>query len=245
MRNLFNYDSPVMQALSFVGDLIIVNVVFLVCCVPLFTIGAAQSGLYNAVRVLQDKEDDSSPVAAFFRGFKNGFGRITIVWVGFALIFAVLFYNFVVVYLFGSFREDAPTVMAFVGLGICCLLQAIITVFHSRFSCTVMQLLRNAVLIFLAHPLRTLLMAILHWSPLLLVLLDLYNLVLLAPVFIAVWFSVTFLFGYTLMKKPFRLLESVFLQKQSAAAEKAASDMEASAVTEDAPENSLEEVCVD
>ena len=62
-----------------IGDLVILNVLFLLCCLPIFTIGAAQAGLYTGLRVLADKEDDSSPAAAFFRGFSSGFGKITIV----------------------------------------------------------------------------------------------------------------------------------------------------------------------
>ena len=40
MKSFFNYDSPFFQFLNRVADLIIVNVLFLVCCVPLITVGA-------------------------------------------------------------------------------------------------------------------------------------------------------------------------------------------------------------
>ena len=47
MRDFFNIESPFMQLLTRVGDLIIVNVLFLVCCVPIVTIGAAIAALHK------------------------------------------------------------------------------------------------------------------------------------------------------------------------------------------------------
>ena len=90
MNSIFSYDSPLMQVLTYIGDLIILNFIFLLCCLPVFTIGAAQAGMFTAVRVLSDKEDDSSAVAAFFRGFKNGFGKVTLTSIACALILGSL-----------------------------------------------------------------------------------------------------------------------------------------------------------
>ena len=80
MGGFFSYESKPMQILMFLGDLILLNVLYLVCCIPVVTIGAAQAGMYTACKVLLDKEDDSSPYAAFFRGFWGGFGTVTLAW---------------------------------------------------------------------------------------------------------------------------------------------------------------------
>ena len=39
MRGVFNPDSPMMRALGVVWDLIALNLLFLVCCIPVVTIG--------------------------------------------------------------------------------------------------------------------------------------------------------------------------------------------------------------
>lgn len=218
MKSLFNYDSPIMQALTTVGDLIIINIMFLIFCIPIFTIGAAQSGLYNAVRVLQDKEDDSSCAAAFFRGFRNGFGRITAYWCIFLVVFYLLFANYALVYIYGQVQMDAPVVLAMIGLFLCAMIQTQLTIFHSRFDCTFRQLFRNAVLLVLAHPLRSLLATVVTWSPLILFLLDMYIFMMAAPLFFVIWFSTAFLFGYTFMKKPYEGLIDTFNTKTTAAA---------------------------
>ena len=41
MRQIFNLDGPVFTALSRLADLVILNLLFLLCCVPVVTIGAS------------------------------------------------------------------------------------------------------------------------------------------------------------------------------------------------------------
>ena len=45
MRGFFDYDNKFMQLLSKATDMIILNLLFLLCCIPIFTIGAAQAAL--------------------------------------------------------------------------------------------------------------------------------------------------------------------------------------------------------
>ena len=80
MRGYFNYESRLIQSIMMLGDILTLNFLYLFFSIPLFTIGAAQAGLYTGFRVLLDPEDDSSCAAAFLRGFKNGFTVITPVW---------------------------------------------------------------------------------------------------------------------------------------------------------------------
>ena len=43
MRFLFDLDSPIMQIISRFCDIVILNIVFLITCIPIFTIGAANT----------------------------------------------------------------------------------------------------------------------------------------------------------------------------------------------------------
>ena len=85
MGGLFSYDSKPMQILMFVGDLIILNILYLICCIPIFTIGAAQAGMYTACKVLLDKEDDSSPYI-FANKLRFVFAKVVINRTGYASI---------------------------------------------------------------------------------------------------------------------------------------------------------------
>ena len=57
MKNLFHPENPVMQFLSRVGDLIIVNALFLLCCLPVVTAGAAQAALHRVTQSMVLEED--------------------------------------------------------------------------------------------------------------------------------------------------------------------------------------------
>ena len=102
---------------------------------PIFTIGAAQAGLYSAVKVLQDKEDDSSPAKAFFKGFKSGFGTVTLAWGIMTVILLLIGYLGIAAIMQGSMKW-----LVAISVSICGIFQCLIPLFHSRFNCTASQL---------------------------------------------------------------------------------------------------------
>lgn len=207
MKSVFSYDSKIMQALMVVGDLIIINVLFLLCCIPIITIGAAQAGLYTGVKVLLDKEDDSSCAKAFFRGFCAGFTKITITWCLFLVVLAALGYAVMTVYLLQQGADNLPFILSAVSLCIVALFQSLTSLFHSRFDCTPWQLIRNAWFMTLAHPLRALFVGVTTWLPLVFGLFgNFYLFMKSAPVLLIAYYSVAFLLNFSVMKKPFQPL---------------------------------------
>ncbi len=204
---LFHYDSKLMQILMFIGDLMILNVIYIVCCLPLFTIGAAQAGLFTAVRVLNDPEDDSSAAAAFFKGFRNGFGKVTLGWglpALLSVIMAVTWYFCKV--LEAGDLQMAPTWMAVVGFCIAALFQPLATLFHSHFDCTPIQLIRNSWFLLVAHPLRSLAVGVLFWFPFAFFMIDPFTFLSVAMVWLMLYYSVAALFSDLLTRKPFKTL---------------------------------------
>lgn len=204
---LFHYDSKLMQMLMFLGDLIILNVLYLICCLPIFTIGAAQAGLFTAVRVLNNPEDDSSAAAAFFKGFRNGFGKVTVGWglIGLLSVVMAVTWYFCNVLEAGDLQM-APTWMAAMGFGLAALFQPLITIFHSRFDCKPLQLIRNAWFLLVAHPLRCLAVGILTWIPFIVLMADAYIFMSTAMVWMLLYYALAALFSDLLMRKPFKTL---------------------------------------
>ena len=214
MDKFFSYDSPIMQILAFVGDLIILNLLFLVCCIPVVTIGAAQAGLHAALKVLLDKEDDSSPTAAFFRGLTSGFGTVTLAWGFMSLVLLV------VVWLsLSALQLGAPVWTVVLAIAICAIFQALIPAFHARFGCTALQLIRNVWFLVFAHPLRSIGVAALVWFPMFALAdalmgfwkwFDIYSFMAYTPIWGTFYFSATFGIMNTLLKKPFKTLTDHF-----------------------------------
>lgn len=87
MKNLFTPENPLMQFLSRVGDMMLANLLFLVCCVPLVTIGAAWTALNRVMQSIALRED-IGVVKPFFRAFSENFRQATAVWLLLLVFFA-------------------------------------------------------------------------------------------------------------------------------------------------------------
>lgn len=88
MWNLLSLENPVGRMLVRIVDVVILNVLYLLFCLPLFTIGAATSALYY-VTVRMADQTCVSPIRDFWKGFRDNFKAITPVWLA-VLLYIVL-----------------------------------------------------------------------------------------------------------------------------------------------------------
>lgn len=79
MGRLFDIDSPVMRFLGKIADLMILNLVTLVCCIPVITIGASLTGMHY-VLLKMVRNEESYIVRSFFKSFKANFKQATVIW---------------------------------------------------------------------------------------------------------------------------------------------------------------------
>ncbi len=70
MRNLFNPESFVWKPFGFIGDLAVLSLLWLVCSIPVVTLGAASAALYDAV-VHTLRRKDEMPIPRFFSTLKR------------------------------------------------------------------------------------------------------------------------------------------------------------------------------
>lgn len=79
MKNLFNMDNPFMQLLVRVGDLILANALFIICSLPVVTLGASLAALHKVTQnIVLDEEQGL--FKTFLRGFKENFKQATLAW---------------------------------------------------------------------------------------------------------------------------------------------------------------------
>ena len=86
---IFQSDSPLMEGLSRISDLVILNMVTLVCCLPVITIGAAMTGMHY-VLLKMARNEEGYIVRSYFKAFKENFRQATCMWL-FFLIFGAVF----------------------------------------------------------------------------------------------------------------------------------------------------------
>lgn len=77
---MFSPDSKIMQVLGRITDLVLLNLLFLITCLPVFTIGAAITALYTMCFRLM-REEYNGIVKSYFSTFRNNFKSATAVWV--------------------------------------------------------------------------------------------------------------------------------------------------------------------
>ena len=78
--NILKPDSPVMDFISTIADLIILNLLFIICSIPIVTFGAAYSAKYY-VAMKKVRGEDSGTIKPFFKAFKRNFKQSTLVWI--------------------------------------------------------------------------------------------------------------------------------------------------------------------
>ena len=87
-QKLFSTENPVWRAMDRMGDLMILNFLFIVFSIPIFTIGASLTALYTVSFKLLD-ETEGNIVKNYFKAFKNNFKQATIIWI--IVLFSGLF----------------------------------------------------------------------------------------------------------------------------------------------------------
>ena len=79
LSGLFNYDNPVWRFIGKFGDLILLNILWVVCSIPIFTIGASTTAVYYVTLKLA-RNDDGYTIKSFFKSFRENFKQSTIIW---------------------------------------------------------------------------------------------------------------------------------------------------------------------
>lgn len=201
MGELFNLDSPLMRVLGRLAELMILNVLALVCALPVVTLGASAAGLYTAVQNLVN--DEGRPARDFFRGFRQNFWQATLIWLlllaaGVLLAFGLVFYASLEGALFGVLF-GVTVLVAVLWLLLFSWSFPLLARFHGSTGAT----LSNALVCAVAYLPRSIAMAALNFLPLILLLCRLYVFLYASVLWLLVWFALAAYLNIRLLKKPY------------------------------------------
>lgn len=147
---MFKLDSPLMNFLNKLCDIMILNILVLVFSLPIFTIGAAvTAGYYMSFKMV--KNEESYIVKGFWKAFKENFRQSTALWLIILAVCGVLFVDYRIVLYSGlSFdrwlRLGLITVTLIIALGV-----SFVFAMQARFTNTVKHTLKNSFLMALSH----------------------------------------------------------------------------------------------
>jgi len=164
MNWFFDMDKPLMRGLSTVTDLIILNFLTALCCLPIFTVGAAFSALYSvSVRIVRNEE--GSIVKDYFRAFRSNFKKSTLIWIPMLLIGGILTLD--ALYITGNEVSGILWIPFFLLLAALLASGTYIFGILARFDTSLRNALRNSILLFFLNPLSSISMILVQAIPVL------------------------------------------------------------------------------
>lgn len=173
-ERFFGNDSAFGKIMTKCGTIIVINLLFVICCIPFFTIGAAAAAMYYAVFEMLNAETPINPFVAFWRGLRKKFFPATVAWLAFAGIIGLGTVNL-------QICRQAGGWLQYLSAGVTAVLMAAVIVMVyllpalALFSGKMAERIKLAVCAAMSHPLRMLVVLLLHVVPLAVVYIDKVN----------------------------------------------------------------------
>jgi len=166
MKSIFSIDGPLYKFFGTFANLVILNLIAILCCLPLVTAGASLTALHYVTFKMVRNEDDHI-VRQFFKAFKDNIKQGILLWIPLLLLLMALVFD---AWLLRYAPDTVPKVFQFVFFaGLFVILLVAVWVFpllmHFAYPRTT-DYIRNAFLLSLSHLPRTLLMAAITVAPL-------------------------------------------------------------------------------
>lgn len=159
MGRLFDLDSPLFSGLNKLADLIYLNILTMICCIPIITIGASMTALnYVALKIVRNEEGYIT--RAFFKSFRQNFKQATVIWLILLLIAGVLAGDvFIFSYSTLTFPTWMRTMLAVVAFILVFTMMHVFPVL-ARFENSIKQTLKNSLYMGILSLPKTILMMI-------------------------------------------------------------------------------------
>lgn len=149
-----------------VWDLMVLNVLFLLCSLPVVTIGPAATAMHYALR--RWREQQGEIVKDFFRSFRQNFRQGLILWLVFLALGALIGWNFWLISNWTGMLYSVLMVVLLLAAYLLLVWVSMVFPLLARFENTTPRMAKNALLLALASPLRSFAAAALNVLPFLL-----------------------------------------------------------------------------
>lgn len=200
-------DNPIIQGIGKITDFVILNLLWLICSLPIITIGASTTALYSVMLKLV-KNEEGYVVKGFFKAFKENFKQSTLIWL------ILLLFGIILIVDFSSLKlmpENIAAVLRILFLFMGGLLIGM-TVYafslQARFENTIRNTLKNALILVFAKLPYTLLIIILTVGPLIVTFLTVRTLIIGLLIWIFIGAALIAWLNSFLLRRIFVILEA-------------------------------------
>ena len=179
-------DNPFFNLMGAIGDFMLLNIVFLITCIPVVTVGTALTALYRVmIRRLQG--ESAYPVREYFRTFRKEWKQSTLLWIVLLAAGGVLGFDI----LYAKNMSRALNIC----IGALTLLWGFVYTYtfplQGQYRNSVKNTLKNAFLLSVANLHFTIPMVLVNAVPIICILLGDFAVAMMVPVYIVVGFSMT------------------------------------------------------
>ena len=187
------------KIVNMTGTAIAMNLLFLVCCIPIVTIGQAWCALLSGIRFMIRGD---SWFEGFKVGFKTRFLRGTVAWVICLVVDALMLLNVVPMLYYQAEGYLVPTIISCIFLAIALMLTTVLPVLNVYIPTSVSRWLKNAVNMCVGNAGEVLIAAALIWLPVFLTIFWFSLAYQLALVAIAFYYAMAGLACTMVLKDP-------------------------------------------
>ncbi|MDE7202007.1 MAG: YesL family protein [Lachnospiraceae bacterium] len=164
MRNILSHDGPLMSFITKITYSAYLNILWLVCCLPIVTIGASTTALFY-VTLKVAKNEEGNLTRSFFHSFKENFKQGTIIWLillAAGIILAVDGYVFYHMRFENAFWAVGTAIFLVAAVAYAIVLMYIFPLL-ARFDNTVRAMFKNSIMLGMRFLLCTAIMAVIHF----------------------------------------------------------------------------------
>lgn len=197
--HLLAYDGILASGLRKFWSLILLNVCFLICCIPIVTIGAAATAMYS---VFLNPRDDG-PLKHFFLALKDNFKQSTAMWLVFLAVDLLTAVSCILSCL-GSFPGyQFIRIITVVFAGLLCSIQIYAFALQARYVNSTGQTLRNALVLGCMGIIPGFLMTVIFLIPVIVFFLNINAFIYVFAIWLWMGYSASSWINAAILKKVF------------------------------------------
>lgn len=204
MGEFFSLDSKFMQVANKVADLMWLNILTLVCCLPIFTIGAAVTAMHNVLLKIY-RNEEGYITKQYFKSFKENFKQSTLIFLIYIFLLIVFILDFRII-INGVIAVPKFLLYVLLALAIIAAISYVwVFVLQSRYENKIRTTIKNSLVVGISKPWYSTMMLLFLLIP----LLAIYYFEAATPIALLLGFTVPGILQTMLYSKVFDRLEGV------------------------------------
>lgn len=199
-----SYDGLLARIVRYIWNLFVLNICFILCCLPVITIGAAISAMYA---VFLNDFRESGVLRKFFGAFAENFKQATVIWLIFMALAAVLAANW---YYLLTYSVGGNGLLLAVAAVVSVLYLSVVSfafALQAKFENSPLQTMKNALILSIGKLFSGVLMSFVNLFPVIMFVVDLDVFVNVVAIWIPLGFALQIQINALIVRRVFRKLQ--------------------------------------